>query len=162
MKKFMLLLLAAVLALSCVACGDEGSEGPEPGTPLANFYDAVMAAQPADADAVVLFPEQDPGLIGNFYPGLLDLDLDQIAAYFPPIVTHPCELVMVEVKNSGDIQKVKDIFNARIEMGSDNAAYPESSVGWASRAQVQEAGNFVAMIVLPEGNVIPDNIFTAD
>ena len=161
MKKLIPLLLAAVLVLSCAACADGGSEGPEPGTPLANFYDAVMTAQPADAEAVVLFPEQDPGLIGNFYPGLLDLDLNQSAAYFPPIVTHPCELVMVEVKNSGDIQKVRDIFNARIETGSDNAAYPESSIGWASRAQIQQAGNFVAMIVLPEGNVIPDNIFTA-
>ena len=87
------------------------------------------------------------------------MDLAQTAFYYPPVVTSPCELAMVEVKSADDIQAVKDIFQARIDLGASNTAYPESSQGWSTRAQIQEAGNFVAMIVLPEGNTIPENIF---
>ena len=77
----------------------------------------------------------------------------------PPIATHPCEIVLVEVKNDADVQTVAEIFQARIDMGSDNTNYPESAAGWKLYAQVQTSGNFVCMIVLPEGHVIPDNVF---
>ena len=77
----------------------------------------------------------------------------------PPIVTHPCEIVLVEVKHAEDVKTVADIFRARIEMGADNIAYPESAAGWQQYAQVQQSGNFVCMIVLPKGYVIPGNVF---
>ena len=77
----------------------------------------------------------------------------------PPIVTHPCEIVLVEVKQSEDVQTVMDIFQARIDLGADNTAYPESAAGWQQYAQVQNSGNFVCMIVLPKGYVIPENVF---
>lgn len=80
----------------------------------------------------------------------------------PPIATHPCEIVMVEVANSADVQAVADIFQARIDLGSDDTNYPESAAGWKLYAQVQQSGNFVCMIVLPEGNVIPENVFAGN
>ena len=70
-----------------------------------------------------------------------------------------CEIVLVEVKNDADVQNVADIFQARIDMGADNTNYPESAAGWQLYAQVQKSGNFVCMIVLPEGYVIPENVF---
>ena len=156
----LILCLAVILALpACDGGGDSQPAGPAAGTQLSTFYDAVIAAQPAEAEGLVLFPEENPDLINNFYPGILDMDLAQRAFYFPPVVTSPCELVMVEVKSADDVQTVKDIFQARIDLGASDTAYPESSQGWSSRAQIQEAGNFVAMIVLPEGNTIPENIF---
>ena len=54
---------------------------------------------------------------------------------------------------------VADIFQARIDLGSDNTNYPESAAGWKMYAQVQISGNFVCMIVLPADYVIPDNVF---
>ncbi len=101
----------------------------------------------------------NPALIGSFYPGLDAVELSQQAYYMPPIATHPCEIVLVEVKNEADAQKVADIFQARIDMGADNTSYPESAAGWALYAQVHKSGNFVCMIVLPEGYVIPENVF---
>jgi hypothetical protein len=77
----------------------------------------------------------------------------------PPIATHPCEIVLVEVKNDTDVQAVADIFQARIDMGADNTNYPESAAGWQLYAQVQKSGNFVCMIVLPGNYVIPENVF---
>ena len=52
-----------------------------------------------------------------------------------------------------------DIFQKRIDMGADNTNYPESAAGWAKYAKVHKSGNFVCMIVLPEGYVIPENVF---
>lgn len=159
-RTYMILILCLTIILTLPACGgDSQPASPAAGTELSTFYDAVIAAQPEGAEALVLFPDENPDLINNFYPGILDLDLAQTAFYYPPVVTSPCELAMVEVKNADDIQAVKDIFQARIDLGASNTAYPESSQGWSTRAQIQEAGNFVAMIVLPEGNTIPENIF---
>lgn len=84
--------LCFALVLSLAACGSGGA-APEPGTPLDDFYDALMAAQPEDSSPA-LFPESDPQLIGSFYPGLLDMDLAQSAFWFPPIVTSACEVSM--------------------------------------------------------------------
>ena len=78
-----------------------------------------------------------------------------------PIATHPCEIVLVEVKRTEDVQAVADIFQTRIDIGSDNTNYPESAAGWKLYAQVQQSGNFVCMIVLPEGYVIPENVFAS-
>ena len=158
MRKAFALLVILVIATLC-GCGNEKAEGPEPGTPLATFYQAILDMQPVDAEELILFEENDPNLIASFYPGLEKIELNQQAFYMPPIATHPCEIVFAEAKNSEDAQKVAEIFQARIDMGSDNSNYPESAEGWKLYAQVQRSGNFVCMIVLPEGNVIPENVF---
>ena len=158
MKKLLVLFLILVLGVSLVGCG-ETSKGPEPGTPLNSFYDAVLAAQPESKEALILFEESNPALINSFYPGLEDIALSQQAFYMPPIVTHPCEIVLVEVKDAKNVQAVADIFRARIAQGADNTTYPESAAGWKMYAQVQQSGNFVCMIVLPEGYTVPENVF---
>ena len=119
----------------------------------------MLAAQPTDAEALIFFEESDPNLIDSFYPGLEEIELNQQVFYMPPIATHPCEIVLVEVADAADVQAVTDIFRARIELGADNTTYPESAAGWQNYAQVQQSGNFVCMIVLPQGYVIPENVF---
>ena len=158
MRKIFALLLA-VLTLSLCGCTGGKTKGPEPGTAVATFYQAILDAQPADAEELIFFEESNPDMIENFYPGLTDIELSQQAFYMPPIVTHPCEIVLVEVKNKDDVQAVADIFQARIDMGADDTSYFESAAGWQRFAQVQASGNFVCMIVLPEGCVIPENVF---
>ena len=159
MKKIFDMALAFLMLLSLCGCGSEQNDAPAPGTPLDTFYQAIMAAQPENAEALILFEESDPGLIANFYPGLDAVALSQQVFYMPPIATHPCEIVLVEVTNDADVQTVAEIFQARIDMGADNTNYPESAAGWRLYAQVQTSGNFVCMIVLPEGYVIPANVF---
>ena len=158
MKKIMILLSALLLLFSLCGCGN-GNDVPEPGTALDTFYQAILDAQPEDAEELILFEESDPGLIASFYPGLDSIELNQQAYYMPPIATYPCEIVLVEVKNEKDVQTVVDIFQARIDMGADDTTYPESAAGWKLYAQVQKSGNFVCMIVLPEGYVILENVF---
>ena len=158
MKRLLVALLALMMGLSLAGCREKNA-GPAPGTPLNTFYEAVLAAQPKDAEALILFEESNPDLIGSFYPGLEGVALNQQAFYMPPIVTHPCEIVLVEVKDAADAKTVVDIFQARIDMGAKDTTYPESAAGWQRYAQVQQSGTFVCMIVLPGGYVIPDNVF---
>ena len=159
MKKIFALLLVVLIAATVCGCSNEKEEGPAPGTALSTFYQAIMDVQPADAEELILFEEFNPDLIASFYPGLERIDLNQQVFYMPPIATYPCEIVMVEAKNSEDAQAVAEIFQARIDLGSDETDYPESAAGWKLYAQVQRSGNFVCMIVLPEGHVIPENVF---
>ena len=159
MKKILSVLLVFLTLTSLCGCSSEKNDSPAPGTALSTFYQAVIDAQPEDAEELILFEESNPDLIASFYPGLDQIELSQQAFYMPPIATHPCEIVLVEVKNDADVQAVADIFQARIDLGSDNTNYPESAAGWKLYAQVQRSGNFVCMIVLPEGHVIPENVF---
>jgi hypothetical protein len=161
MKKVLCVMLAILLFSALCGCESRQPDAPAPGTPLAGFYQAILAAQPEDAEELVFFEESDPAWIECFYPGLDRIPLNQQAYYVPPIATHPCEIVMVEVANQADVQAVADIFRARIELGADNTNYPESSAGWQLYAQVQTKGNFVCMIVLPGSCVIPENVFAA-
>ena len=159
MKKTLALVLVLLMLAALCGCGEEKVEGPAPGTELSTFYQAVLDAQPEDAEELILFEEFNPDLIASFYPGLEAIDLNQQMFYMPPIATHPCEIVLAEAKNAEDAQRVAEIFQARIDLGSDNTNYPESAEGWKLYAQVQRSGNFVCMIVLPAGNVIPENVF---
>lgn len=158
MKKAVALLLAVLMLMSLWGCGNE-KNAPEPGTTLDTFYQGILSTQAESAEELVFFEESDPNLIASFYPGLEQIALNQQAYYMPPIATYPCEIALVEVKNSADVQAVAEIFQARIAMGSDDTDYPESAAGWKLYAQVQTSGNFVCMIVLPEGYVIPENVF---
>ena len=159
MKKTLSMLLVFLMFMSLCGCGGEKDDAPAPGTALNTFYQAIMDMQPENAEELILFEEFNPDLIASFYPGLERIALSQQVFYMPPIATHPCEIVMVEVENDADVQTVVDIFQARIDMGADNTNYPESAAGWQLYAQVQQSGNFVCMIVLPEGYVIPENVF---
>ena len=158
MKKLFAVCLVLMMGLSLVGCS-KNSNSPEPGTPLNSFYEAILAAQPEDAEELIFFEESDPSLINSFYPGLQNIELSQQAFYMPPIATHPCEIVLVEVKDAANVQAVVDIFRGRIDLGADNTTYPESAAGWKLYAQVQQSGNFVCMIVLPEGHTIPESVF---
>lgn len=158
MKKWSMLLLALAMSVTLAACG-EADAGPEPGTPLNVFYDAVLAAQPDGAEELIFFEESDPALIDSFYPGLEKIELVQSVFYMPPIATYPCEIVLAEVKQTEQVQAVADIFQARIALGAADTTYPESAAGWQTCAQVQCSGNFVCMIALPQGYTIPENVF---
>lgn len=159
MKKIICKIVVLLLMITLAGCSSVKNNGPEPGIDLNTFYQAILEAQSEETEELILFEESNPALIESFYPGLENIELNQKVFYMPPIATHPCEIVMVEVKNSEDVQAVVDIFQARIDMGADNVSYPESAAGWKLYAKVHQSGNYVCMIVLPEGYFIPDNVF---
>lgn len=157
MKKFITLLLALMLMLTALtACGKDNAAAKQ--LNLEDVYQSIIDAQES-TDDIALWPEESAEIIESFYPGLSSVELKQQVLYMHPVTGAPCEIMLVEVANSDDVQTVKDIFNARIELGSNDEFYPDNAAGWINNAVTQSEGNYVAMIVLPDSCTVPENVF---
>ena len=84
MKRLTAWLLVVLMAASLCGCAGEKSKGPEPGTALNTFYQAIMDAQPENAEELILFEEANPDLIASFTPDLMPLSLTNKHTTCPP------------------------------------------------------------------------------
>ena len=184
MKKLLALFCVASMVLSLSACGGvDNTETSEHTTTaisgtdeaqsvemetqeyrhhieLSDVYDAILAEQPTDLEPLVMFAEDGySDLVQSLYPDMARFDYNQMVLYAPPVTGFPCEIMMVEAKYEEDADHAEDVFLERIENGAADDTYPENAEGWMLRAEVQRDGFYVAMIVLPEGYEIPNNVF---
>ena len=141
-------LICVLLAGMLTACGGDSSKSYD----LQEVYQEILAAQPENTDDLsgVMFETTDQDAIEEVYPGVC----------YQHAVTGFCEIMLVEVADSKDVQSVVDIFNQRIDTASDDSFYPETAQLWAQNAQVQTEGNYVAMVALPDGYTVPEKIFS--
>ena len=149
MKRILALCTAAVLCLSLLsACGSGKQE--EKQVDLAAFaqtvqdnheFTALNRCDPEDG-------EVGTTMLGNYYPGLTDLDLEQVEIYMPMISFSGGELALVQAKSAEDAAKVKEIFQARLDSktveGPNN--YPEEVEMWQRSAKVADHGNYVLLV----------------
>lgn len=156
MKRIIAVFGAAAL-LFCLLTSCTGEE-PKP-LVLEDVYQDILAAQGEMQSELVLFPESDPAFFDSFYPGLNDVELTQQVYYIAPVAGAACEVLLVEVADQSDTQAVKDICQARIDAAAADTVYPDVAVIWARNAKVQSSGRYVAMIALPNGFTIPENVF---
>lgn len=154
---FIYLLLICMMAVMA-GCGESQNDGKE--YDLQQVYQNILASQPAGTEDLsgVMFETTDKDAIEVTYPGLGEIELKQEVCY-QHAVTGFCEVMLVEAADSSDVQKIVDIFNARIDTAADDTFYPETAQIWAQNAQVQTEGNYVAMVALPDGYTVPDKIF---
>ncbi len=157
--------LVLVLALICMlltgvltACGSKDSGKTYD---LQQVYQDILAAQPEGSDDLsgVMFETTDKDAIEEIYPGLGAIELKQEVCY-QHAVTGFCEIMLVEAADSKDVQRIVDIFNQRIDTAADDSFYPETAQLWAQNAQVQNEGNYVALVALPDGYTVPEKIFS--
>ena len=100
---------------------------------------------------------QEGETLDAFYPGLSAISTSQCGVYTATISASVGELALVEVKDAADVQKVKDIFQARIDyqVGDEKtpggAWYPESIEGWKNGSRIVSNGNFVMLVALSTG-----------
>ena len=137
---------------------------PEPAADLdltALYEQIVEEAKKTSTDTLVLFPESNPDLLEAFYPGLGAIALKQQVLYMHPVTGAPSEILLVEVENSADVDKVIEIVQARVDSASKDTGYPENAKVWGERASVQSSGNYVGMVCFFEPFAIPENIFAA-
>ena len=119
---------------------------------LAAFYETVSAGE--DWPAMM---QAEGEILDAFYPGLSDIATNQCGVYTAMISAAVGEIALVEVQDAGDVQKVKDIFQARIDyqVGDDKtpggAWYPETIEGWKNGSRIVSNGNFVMLVALNEG-----------
>ena len=164
MKKWICMLLAAMMVLSLAACGGNQNPQQENGTQQGDTQqneqtvDLKQAAEDAIAtlgDEMPLFPVEDAAELEGLYPGLAAVETRQIVAYQPPVSGFGCELVMVEVASVADVETVRGILQQRVDSMANDTTYPENTPAWKNNSAVTVNGNYVVMGVLPEGVTLP-------
>lgn len=163
--KFFALLLALSLALSLSACG--GKDGPAqdgaPGSPedgaaqkevnLTDFYNTLREEHEWPELLDLENDETVQELLDSYYPGLSEISTKQRGIYIAAISAAVGEIALVEVEDAGDVQAVKDIFQARIDyqVGDDaspgGAWYPATIEGWKNDSYIVSSGNYVMLAV---------------
>ena len=177
-NKLLSALLAMAMLLSMTACGgnnnssDSASQStttkattakPErPEDYDGNWYDvnelyqAILAEQPEDMEPLDLSDQSDnKKLIKKYYPNFYNCDYEQILYYAPSVAGDDCEIMIVQTKTEREADYIEEEFVERIGTAAADETDPENAQGWVFRAEVQRDGNFVVMIVLPEGYEIP-------
>ena len=157
MKKVIALCTAAVLCLSLLtACGPKEPE--EKQVDLAAFaptvqenheFAALEKADPADQEMGAIMLE-------NNYPGLKDMDLEQLEVYLAMISFSGGELALAQAKSPEDAAKVKEIFQNRITTKSTDGPgnYPEEVEMWKKSAKVVDNGSYVMLVNHPDSEAI--------
>ena len=167
MKRLICFILASLFVISIFSgCGSKADEqqaeetsGGQQTIDLGAAYQSLLDMQ-ADTgkEDLALFAESDAGLIESFYAGLSGINLKQRVFYMAPVTGYACEVMLVEAADKSDVQRIDEIFQNRINIGATTGSGDTRDL-WANNAVVQTSGSCVAMIVLPDGYVIPENIF---
>lgn len=163
MKKILLTLGALLVLLGLVGCGKTTEVDAEFSTNLDAVYDAVIAEQPDEKmSELILFKETNEELINSYYEGLSDIELLEKNIYMHPI-GFACEIALVKVNEDADIEKVKSVFDARIQKGIESTMCDSGAQDiWKRRATIQTKGKYACLIVLPDGYNIPEDIFALE
>lgn len=120
---------------------------------LTAFYETVTA----DGETWPAMMQMEGEVLDAFYPGLSDVAVNQCGVYTAMISAAVGEIALVEVQSAGDVQTVKDIFQARIDyqVGDDEnpggAWYPASIEGWKTGSRIVSNGNYIMLVALSEG-----------
>lgn len=176
-KAILALALAGALSVSCLAaCGKQGESTTTSATEavtteatvakvydLADVFKGILDKQGADKSEELeqrLRETDNMDKIGGLYVGIGDIDLAQVKLYAPPISGNACEVILVEAKNDADVKAVQDVLQARIDSAINGGACDEEmGAVWKNNSKIYTSGNYVAMVVLPNGYTIPENIF---
>lgn len=150
MKKSILLILALVLALGCLAaCGKTDGAAPTdvPTSTPAESVDlnAFWDEQSGKYD-VPDMTEMNDELLESYYPGLKDIAVKQLVVKVPMMSSVVSEYVFVECESDADAATVQEILQKRVDdQAAGGAWYPDSVENWG-KAQVIVNGAYVAMI----------------
>ena len=157
MKKMMTLLMAAMMMLSLAACGGKTEEVKS--ADLAAFYEETMTAlvEEKGQENVPMMMALEGEMLDAFYPGLSEVATKQCIAYAPAMSAVAAEVVLVEVENAEDVEKVQEILQARIDAQiAGGAWYPETIEGWKNNSRIAVSGNCVMMIAYSECDAVVD------
>lgn len=95
-------------------------------------------------------------MLDNYYPGLTDLDLEQLEVYMSMISFSSGEFALAQAKNADDAAKVKDAFQARIDSKTAEGPgnYPEEVEMWQRSSAVTINGNYVMLVCAEDCSAI--------
>lgn len=137
----------------------------QPSSPSQSAQDKLPAQEEKSVDLAAFFTKiekdynmssmeaADSELIENCYPGLSAIQTQQLAVYMCMMNPSPNgDVVLVQVKDSKDVDAVKAILQARIQYmvgdgnGPGGAWYPEPTEMWENNSRIVTHGNYVMMV----------------
>ena len=146
-KRFSILMLALALVFSLAACGkkDEAKK-----VDLAEFAAGLNEKYQISGFLERMDPEDaelGAVMIDNTFPGLREMDLEQMEVYLCMVSFNTGEFSLVEAKNADDAKAVADLFQARIDsMTEEGLNYPDTVENWTNNAKVVTNGNYVMLV----------------
>lgn len=177
-KRIAIILLLTLIIAAQSGCAGGNSSGPTdtigpsetlPGTDMPSpdtevdldaFCTDMISKH--NVEALMLGP-YDRDIVDNYFPGLTDIPAKQLVAYGAVITMNTTEFVFIEVEDSGDVETVRAILQARIDeqVGTDDepgdAWYPSAIEAWKNNSTVISHGNYVAMIVCKQYSGIAED-----
>ena len=142
MKKLIALILTLTLVFALASCGSKPAEIKS--ADLKAFYEGTFVNENMPMMGVM-----EGEMLDAFYAGLSELDLKQCIVAMPMISAVAAEVALVEVNNSADLEKVQEIFKARIQSQIDGGAfYPATIEAWEKSAEIVVNNNTVMLICL--------------
>lgn len=157
MKKVLYAAMAAMLCLSLLsACG--GKQKEEKNVDLAAFAQTLTENHEFAAFVQRVDPtdEEFGGImLDNAYPGLKELDPEQMEIYLSMVSFSTGEFALVRAKSAEDAAKVKGIFQARIDgMTEEGMNYPETVELWTNSSRVADHGTYVMLVCHEDADAI--------
>lgn len=120
---------------------------------LQAFYDTTIASYTFQT-----LQQFTGDVLETYYPGMSDIDTKQCLIMGTMMSMNNGEFCLVEVSNASDVDKVKDIFQSRIDyMAETGAWYPEPTELWTNSSRVVSNGNYVMMVVHADCDQIVDD-----
>ena len=112
---------------------------------LAAFYEAILSSYEMGAMDDISGVSD---LLDTFYAGLSGIATKQCLVCLPMMTSVVSELVLIEVSDAGDVDAVKGILQARIDVQAGGGAwYPDTVDGWKNNSRIVSNGNYIMMIV---------------
>lgn len=150
MKRIFTIVLTCAMALTLLAgCGKKDDAKVD----LASFSQTVQS----EHEFGFLETVTDNELIETIYPGLTDIETNQSIVNACMVTNNMGEFVLMEVKNSDDVDAAKTILQSRIDsMVEGGAVYPTATEMWKQNSAVVDKGNYVMMVVHEDKDNIVD------
>lgn len=156
MKKVAIWSLVCAMCLTLAACGSKGGNSSiaDVSVDLTAFGQSVLPKY-FDTHIMQVDPNEEANktLIDMQFEGLSSIELEQCVIYLNNFSMVNSELLLVQVKETSDVDKVEEIFNARIKYmvgdgnGPGGAWYPGPTEIWENSSRVVTHGNYVMMVV---------------
>lgn len=137
------------------ASTEPASTEPAASRDLQMLYQSGITAM--GADAPVLFPVSDISELSSLFPGLEEISFRQVSGGLSPVTGAPDEVVLLEVENSADVQKVVDILQKAVDEGAAESVGTDAAItaAWKDNASITTDGNYICLAVFMNGVSIP-------
>lgn len=165
MKKTVRAALAAILVLSLLSACAGGTPAPQKQVDLSSFAKTLQEKYEFASYLVEMTPEYEyyEEDMERAFPALLEMDLEQQVVLMTLININNGEIDLVQTKSAEDAEKVKELFQARIDyMAWDGenpggAFYPGPTQLWLNNSRVVSNGNYVMLVCGEECDQIVDD-----